>query len=454
MNRQVTTKYGKVEGIASRLPDVTLFKGVPIGSDTSGKNRFMPPQKPEPWQGVHQCSVYGNRFVQSPHGNPPGSFYYNEFYYDDAHRVPISENGLSVNIYAPDHGENLPVYVYFHGGAMIWGYASEREFCAEKLAASGVVVVLAQYRLGFMGMYTHEQCSNISVRDAVFDLEWVRDNIAAFGGAPDKVTIGGQSAGAGMVRKLLACKKARGLFRSAILHSGFTGLAPFTTGKDCMEPPELCARWNERIRQVFGRDMTFDELQQLDWHLLMEDESKLWYSLRSDIPQIAIDGEYFTTDSLSLSSAQLDGINIIIGGTSDEFTSLFETSREQAHLQSEETMAHYIETVRSLNTDTRIYAYYFAHVPPGRDEDSYGAFHSCELWYAFGSLCREPGQRYWRESDFEMSDIFMGYLSAFIASGSPNALGLPVWETCSADNGYAVCELKDGSANITTRFGS
>ena len=167
--------------------------------------------------------------------NPVGGFWGDEFYFDDLYNPPISEAGLNLNIYTPAKStdENLPVLVYIHGGANNHGNASEREFNASKLAEKGIVVVCVQYRVSMYGFLTLPGLSsenengasgNYAVQDLVKALEWVKENIAGFGGNPNQVTISGQSAGAMNVTALLRTPLAKGLFQNAIVQSGFTGL--------------------------------------------------------------------------------------------------------------------------------------------------------------------------------------------------------------------------------------
>lgn len=144
----IKTMYGLVEGVLADRKDVILYKGIPIGADTSFENRFRSPRSLTPWEGIRLCDKWPDRFLQEPHAR--GSFWDIEFHGDMCYEPGNSENGLSLNLYAPENAEEgtLPILVFIHGGGFMTGYASEEEFNASNLAAQGVIVVLLQYRLG------------------------------------------------------------------------------------------------------------------------------------------------------------------------------------------------------------------------------------------------------------------------------------------------------------------
>ena len=270
----VQTQYGKVSGVPSDREGIVLFKGIPIGADTAGANRFRAPQPVECWDGVKVCDTYHDRFLQDLTGKEPGTFWGDEFYYTDEYNPGNSENGLAVNVYAPENANEgeLPVVVYIHGGGFTSGYASEVEFNASNLAAQGVVVVLLQYRLGGLGWLALPELTaesgvnasgNWAVMDMVFGLQWIRDNIAGFGGDASKVTISGQSAGAMSVTCLLRTPLSKGLFRNAIVQSGFNGFLPNMGGLGAgfRTLAEAEAQAVAALKETFGHEVTLEELR-------------------------------------------------------------------------------------------------------------------------------------------------------------------------------------------------
>ena len=220
----VETAYGHIRGYVRN--GIYAFKDIPYGADTSGANRFLPPQKPAAWAGVRPCLYHG--FV-SPQG-PRGGWKNNEeswlFSWDDGIQ---SEDCLNLNVWtAATDGGKRPVMVWLHGGGFSAGSATELpSYDGESLARRGVVLVSVTHRLNVFGYLNlasygdkYALSGNVGMLDIVAALEWVRDNIASFGGDPNRVTIFGQSGGGGKVTALMAMPGAKGLFHHAIVESG------------------------------------------------------------------------------------------------------------------------------------------------------------------------------------------------------------------------------------------
>lgn len=189
----INTKYGQVRGVVEE--DVLVFKGVPYAAPPVGELRWKAPQDPASWEGVRECDTYGPRPVQPPQGGlffePWGSdFYYMGF-------TAYSEDCLYLNIAtdAESADEKRPVFMWFHGGGLSSGYSYEIEFNPTVLAKKGVVVVTVGQRLNVFGYLSLPQLSaeqggisgNYGLMDEVKALDWVRENIAAFGGDPDNI---------------------------------------------------------------------------------------------------------------------------------------------------------------------------------------------------------------------------------------------------------------------------
>ena len=222
----VATNAGKVAGYVRN--GISTFKGIPYGDTTEGANRFMPPAKPKPWTGVRSSRQFGDVSPQAARtgwANDEEAFM---FSWDDGIQ---GEDCLRVNVWtpAPGDGKKRPVMVWLHGGGFTAGSGQElRSYDGENLARRGdVVVVTLNHRLNSLGYlnlagygdkYVHS--ANVGVLDIVASLEWVRDNIAAFGGDPGTVTIFGQSGGGGKVSALMGMPGAKGLFHRAIVESG------------------------------------------------------------------------------------------------------------------------------------------------------------------------------------------------------------------------------------------
>lgn len=221
------TMSGKVRGFVLR--DIHHFLGIPYGADTSGANRFMPPQKPKPWTDVYPALWWGNTAPQNMENRYASKYasFRDHWNYDD-----VSEDCLRINVFTPalKDGRKRPVMFWIHGGGYTNGNAIEQDgYNGENLARSGDVVFCSiNHRLGPLGYCNlagvggekFAASGNVGQLDIVAALEWVRDNIANFGGDPGNVTIMGQSGGGAKICVLTAMPSAKGLFHKAVVLSG------------------------------------------------------------------------------------------------------------------------------------------------------------------------------------------------------------------------------------------
>jgi para-nitrobenzyl esterase len=221
------TTYGKVRGFIHK--DIYNFLGIPYGANTTGKNRFMPPQKPDPWKDVYPAVYWPNAAPQLL-----DNFYANRYlaFTDYWHYDDVSENCLGINVWTPDYKDNKkrPVMLWIHGGGFTSGNSIEHpEYHGENLSRFGDIVFCSlNHRLGPLGFTNlagvggekYAASGNVGMLDIVAALEWIRDNISNFGGDPNNVTIMGQSGGGAKVCTLTAMPSAKGLFHKAVLLSG------------------------------------------------------------------------------------------------------------------------------------------------------------------------------------------------------------------------------------------
>jgi len=223
----VDTQYGKVRGYVLR--GINYFLGIPYGADTSGANRFMPPQKPKPWSNVYPALWWGNSAPQNMENRYENKYasFRDHWNYDD-----VSEDCLRLNVFTPalNDGKKRPVLFWIHGGGFTNGNGIEQDgYNGENFARFGNVVFCSiNHRLGPLGYCNlagvggekFAASGNVGMMDIVAALEWVRDNIANFGGDPGNVTIMGQSGGGAKVCILTAMPSAKGLFHKAVVLSG------------------------------------------------------------------------------------------------------------------------------------------------------------------------------------------------------------------------------------------
>jgi para-nitrobenzyl esterase len=264
------TQYGKVKGY--KLRDIFYFLGIPYGADTSGANRFMPPQKPKPWTDVFPAVWWGNsapQIMEKRYANAYSSFA-DHWNYDD-----VSEDCLRLNVFttAINDGKKRPVMVWFHGGGFTNGNGIEQDgYNGENFSRKGdVVFVSVNHRLGPMGFTNlaaaggekFAASGNVGMLDLVAALEWVRDNITNFGGDPGNVTIMGQSGGGAKVCITTSMPSAKGLYHKAVVLSGATT----RTGEK-----EYAEKLGEYILKEAGlekEDITkLQEMPWLDYYLL------------------------------------------------------------------------------------------------------------------------------------------------------------------------------------------
>ena len=227
-NPVLTVEGGQVQGVPSENPEVLVFKGIPYAAPPVGDLRWQAPQPVTPWEGVRTCDTFGDIAWQP--GAPPGTFYYDEYYWEGT--PDQNEDCLYLNVWAPSatvgkSDAKLPVAMWIHGGGYMNGYGFEVSMDGDKWAERGVILVTINYRLGTFGFLSHPeltaeqgQSGNYGTMDQIAALQWVHDNIAAFGGDPDRITVFGQSAGAMSVKNLLTSPLSRGLFAGAIIQSG------------------------------------------------------------------------------------------------------------------------------------------------------------------------------------------------------------------------------------------
>jgi para-nitrobenzyl esterase len=227
MSGMVETTSGKVQG--SVVEDILTFKTIPYAASTAGANRFLPPLPPLPWSVVRSCAAFTGRAPQAGLRAPTRPELEN--FSGPADPSPETEDCLTVNVWTPgcDPTAKRPVMVWFHGGAFAYGNANSPRTHGTRLAAQNdVVVVTVNQRLNIFGHLdlsafggeAFRSSGNAGTLDMVAALEWVRDNIAAFGGDPGNVTIFGESGGGGKVSTLLTMPRAKGLFHRAIIQSG------------------------------------------------------------------------------------------------------------------------------------------------------------------------------------------------------------------------------------------
>lgn len=418
MDKIILTPCGEILGTDSNIEGVIAFKGIRYAV----AERWKYPEIVTQWQGTYDATKYGNcsyqpRAFYNEEENPGKIFYYREFRKGETYTY--DEDCLFLNIWTPEDAtkdSRLPVLVYIHGGGFTGGCGHEKHFDGPVWAKKGVVAVTINYRLGPMGFaYLDElreesgHSGNYGLFDQLTALEWVKNNIASFGGDENKITIMGQSAGAMSVQHLCNCDLAKGLFRSAVMSSG-VGMGSFMTGA----PEKRSAFWKEVMTKCGCSSL--EEFRKVSPEILFKE----WKS---------------TKGSAMAASPVKDGIFIKDGAKPMNIPYMVgSTSHDMAP-----AVLH--PMTKKWGAKNGAYVWHFGRMLPGDDK---GAWHSSDLWYWFGTLknCWRPME----DKDYTLSDEMTSYLCNFVTNGNPNGENLPKWDKCSG--GKSVMLFGDGDTKI------
>ena len=445
----VRVEQGLMSGVAGVSPEVRVFRGVPFAEAPVGDLRWRAPKPAPKWTGVRNAAEFSAICMQKrPNAAGIG-----------AEPRPMGEDCLYLNIYtaAKTANDTLPVMVWIHGGALTAGAASVGAYDGEQLARQGVVVVTINYRLGVFGFFAHPELSkesdrtaagNYGLLDQIAALQWVRKNIAAFGGDPKRVTIFGESAGSWSTNLLAASPLARGLFHRVIGESGGQ-FEPMKTLAEAEQAgakfgtlAELRAKPAEALQTDLGASFVGVNGGYtgpvVDGKSLPEDVYTIYAKGRqNDVPVLigsnADEGTMFTPATVTLQSLK-DSAQQKFGPEADAFLKLYpahsdsEAWRAQADSMRDQIFGWEMRTWARMQTKTgksKVYLYFFSRVPPGPLAARMGAYHSSEITYVFHNT-RRPG-RQWEETDHQLSDLMSAYWVNFATTGDPNGKGLPAW---------------------------
>ncbi|MEV7404637.1 carboxylesterase family protein [Streptomyces sp. NPDC091267] len=300
------TAHGTVRG--SHEQGVAVFRGIPYAAAPVGARRFRAPEPPEPWAGVREAVAYGPTAPKRPYAPPLDRLLPDP-------DVP-GDNCLNLNVWTPSPARTgLPVLVWIHGGSLLHGSSAVPLYDGTAFARDGVVLVSVNYRLGIEGFGVFPDApANRGLLDQLAALGWVRDNIAAFGGDPDRVTVCGESAGAISIGALLAAPRARGLFRRAVLQSGVPAALSVAAGR----------RTTELIAKRLGVAATARALAAVDPAALLTAQSEVTAGgsplTGGNSFQIVVDGDLLPRDPAeALRAGAAAGIDLLVGSNTEEY---------------------------------------------------------------------------------------------------------------------------------------
>ena len=463
MTGVIELRDGKVQGVLTADKAVEVYTGIPYAKPPVGELRWKAPQDPEPWGGVRTCTHFAAMSMQ-----PRSSEIYNSLsqivgFHDfevsvhDNFRDAVSEDALYLNIWKPaGAGEKLPVLVYIHGGSLQTGQPWYADYSGEGLARKGILVVNLGYRLGVFGFLATEELAaedpnrstgNYGLMDQIKALEWVRDNIAAFGGDPDNVTLSGESAGAACVTALCTSPKAKGLFRRAIAESSTT-TAPvpqhsfrlmdeaLKTGRETMErfkvstieelralPAEqlvAAADTNHHIT-VDGYILTKTPYESYKAGEHNEEALLHGFNAEEGTPFILFDQANLKNYETKVRAYFKDRADEILAlyspKTDDEAKTMWVDLYSSVYF----THGHYCLSRQAIAAKEPVWEYLFA-----KTNGRLSAWHSGEEVYCYNNIPADS--KLYNESDRALADLFSDYFANFIRSGDPNGEGLPAWE--------------------------
>ncbi len=458
--QQVKTNKGAVEGEPTADGKVMAFKGIPYAAPPIGKLRWAPPAPAEPWTGIRSAHDFGYHCVQS--------VVYNDMAFHDP---GPSEDCLTLNVWTPVDAKpgKLPVMVWIYGGGYSGGSTSEHRQDGQFLAHRNVVVVSMNYRLGIFGFFAHPELTaesphhasgNYGLLDQTAAIQWVKDNISAFGGDPANITIFGESAGSFSVSSQMASPVAKNLFQKAIGESGgaLASSRPPAPSREEAEKADSAFALETygtnklaALRRISTEDIIRPILTSHTAHFWPDVDG---YFFPKPVSAIYAAGEQAHIPLLAGWNAG-EGRGAVAGNNAftaagfaqqaetefpdraQEFLKLYPNGSEEQAFDSAADFAgdkfiafstwSWLEA-QVATGGAPVYRYYFALGNPG---DRFhlpadGAFHSDDIEYVFGTLDSRP-EAIWRPEDRKVSNEFQLYWTNFARTGNPNGPGLPKW---------------------------
>ncbi len=473
---KVNIDSGAISGLTvGANNEVRVYKGIPFAAPPVGELRWKAPQPVKAWTGVRACTEFG---PSCPQPNLLERIYGQKL-------GPTSEDCLYLNVWtaAVNPSDRLPVMVWIHGGGYTMGSGATPAYDGAALARQGVVLVTINYRLGPFGWLAHPQLSkespnhtsgNYGLLDQIAALEWVRRNIAAFGGDDKRVTIFGESAGAGSVCYLMASPLARRLFQRAIAESG----SAFGANRHLRESwygQESAEALGERVAREMAGNQAGDPIAALraksaeeilngsnvatssffsgdgnrfapivDGWVIPDDPGAIFESgKQANVPLIvgtnADEGSIFVL-SLPLNSVEAYRAlaQRVYGAHADEMLAMYpanDASEIRSALSRNITDSFFVagaryfaETESKVNNKT--FVYHFTHISADPRRRMLGAFHASEIPYVF--LTQDGGFGTYDEKDHELARVMSGYWVQFATTGDPNGAGRPAWPKYTA----------------------
>ncbi|WP_109806218.1 carboxylesterase/lipase family protein [Sphingosinithalassobacter portus] len=456
----VSTQTGRISG--SVEGELHVFRGIPYAAPPIGDLRWRAPRPAAHWDGVRAATAFGPACKQPP--VPTSSFYYSQL-------PATSEDCLTLNVWAPDDAADAPVIVYIHGGSLQIGSGADPLYSGENFAKRGVVFVSINYRLGVLGWLAHPALSarspdgvsgNYGLLDQIAALQWVRDNIASFGGDSRNVTVMGESAGALSISYLLTSPRARGLFDKAIVESANTRAVPalrtpmfglpsaedigtklmsslgaatlddmLAMDADTLTVAAARARFTPQ-GTIDGAVLpgqvveTFDAGEQAKVPMIAGFNSGEVRTQRAFLPEAPASAEAYEA-AIRAGYGDLAPAFLAVYPSSDIETSMIGALRDTIYGWATERMVR-LQSAAGVPA----YLYLFDHCQPEARARDICAFHASELPFVFGHLDAAHMPPNWPgmagDADAPaLSDAMLDYWTSFAATGTPHSEGNAAW---------------------------
>ena len=449
----VKVEQGLLSGATGKQPDVRVYRGIPFAAPPVGELRWKGPQPPAAWKGVREAKEFSHACWQTPY--PATAVLYR------SELPPLSEDCLYLNIWtaAKSPKAKLPVMVWIHGGGFTRGHADSRAYDGESLARKGVIVVTINYRLGIFGFFAHPELTaeskhhasgNYALLDQLAALQWVKKNIAAFGGDPGRVTIFGESAGSWAVNALMASPLAKGLFHRAIGESGgiFSSMPTLAESEKAgvrlttelgIEQHELKVLRERSAEELLKATDGEIMLAIVDGWVVPQDVHTIFArGKQNDVPLIvgnnADEGTALAPQMINTKAAFFAaGVQQRYGERAPEFLKIYPAGSDEEAVHSfyaayrDQVFGWEMRTWAAMQSHTGhqpAYLYYFSRRPPGPQSSRFGAFHGAEIAYVFGSFVWPFP---WEDADKKLSETIEQYWVNFATTGNPNGEGLVRW---------------------------
>lgn len=480
---QTTVKTGIIEGNYNVTNGISTYFGIPFAKPPVGELRWKAPVPAASWTGVKETKEFGPRPVQ-------GLVFGDMNSWSDG----VSEDCLTLNVWTPAkrNSKDLPVLVYFYGGGFVAGDASEPRYNGESMAKEGVVVVTVNYRLGIFGFLAHSDLSaessykgsgNYGLLDQALALQWVKDNISAFGGNPNQVTIAGESAGSISVSYQMASPLSKNLIHGAIGESGAginPTLAPVSLAeaekagsdflvkagvKSIAEARKMSAK---DLLEIYQEDGRFGFPVVIDNHFLPKSLPEIFRAgEQAQVPLLVgwnsaeIPGQAFMQGQPYTKEAFIAKVKETYPDQWEEVLSMHahETAEQVEYSATDLAADRFIVystwkwfDLHRNHSQQPVYRYLFSKLSPPlvdknltaglaggtvRSENpapapkQIGARHAAEIEYAMGNL-HLVKEFQWSSDDFKASKTMFDYFTNFVKTGNPNGTGVPAWNPAKA----------------------